>query len=163
MVEETLLTRVPIPSENVYRIPTERAPEHTASDYEQTLREAFALSKDELPRFDLVFLGMGPDGHTASLFPGTAGLQETKRLVIAHYVEKLKASRITLAHPVLSHAVHVVFLVCGADKSSTLRKVLQGPYQPDLLPAQLIRPLSGTLLWLVDQDAASMLDIKRDL
>ena len=104
MAEETLLTRVPIPSENVHRIPAERAPEQAASDYEQTLREALALSKDELPRFDLVFLGMGPDGHTASLFPETAGLKETKRLVISHYVEKLKVSRITLTPFVLNNA-----------------------------------------------------------
>lgn len=159
MTEETLLTRVPIPSENVHRIPAERAPAQAASDYEQTLREAFAISKGELPQFDLVFLGMGPDGHTASLFPGTAGLQETKRLVVAHHVEKLKASRITLTPSVLNHAAHVVFLVCGVDKSSTLREVLQGPYLPDLLPAQLIRPVNGTLLWLVDQDAASLLNI----
>ena len=159
MAEETLLTRVPIPSENVHRIPAERAPEQAASDYEQTLREALALSKDELPRFDLVFLGMGPDGHTASLFPETAGLKETKRLVISHYVEKLKVSRITLAPFVLNNAAYVVFLVCGADKASTLKDVLQGPHQPDLLPAQLIRPVNGTLLWLVDQDAAGLLKI----
>ena len=159
MAEETLLTRVPIPSENVHRIPAERAPEQAASDYEQTLREALALSKDELPRFDLVFLGMGPDGHTASLFPETAGLKETKRLVISHYVEKLKVSRITLAPFVLNNAAHVVFLVCGADKASTLKDVLQGPHQPDFLPAQLIRPVNGTLLWLVDQDAAGLLKI----
>jgi 6-phosphogluconolactonase len=160
MAEETLLTRVPIPSENVHRIPAERAPEQAASDYEQTLREVFELSKDELPRFDLIFLGMGPDGHTASLFQNTAGIKETKRLVISHYVEKLKVSRITLAPLVLNNAAHVVFLVCGADKASTLKSVLQGPHQPDLLPAQLIRPENGTLLWLVDQEAADRLDIK---
>ncbi len=159
MAEETLLTRVPIPSENVHRIAAERAPEQAASDYEQTLREALALPKDELPRFDLIFLGMGPDGHTASLFPETAGLKETKRLVISHYVEKLKVSRITLAPFVLNNAAHVVFLVCGADKASTLKDVLQGPHQPDLFPAQLIRPVNGTLLWLVDQDAAGLLKI----
>ncbi|MCZ6548295.1 MAG: 6-phosphogluconolactonase [Deltaproteobacteria bacterium] len=158
MTEETLVTRVPIPLENVHRIPTEKAPLEAANDYEQTIREAFALSKDNLPRFDLVFLGMGPDGHTASLFPGTTVLREGKRLVIAHCVEKLNAWRITLTPPVLSNAAHVVFLVCGADKASTLRKVLQGPYQSDLFPAQLIRPVNGTLLWLVDQDAASLLN-----
>jgi 6-phosphogluconolactonase len=159
MTEETLVTRVPIPPENVHRIPTEKVPLETANDYEQTIREAFALSKDNLPRFDLIFLGMGPDGHTASLFPGTTVLREGKRLVIAHCVEKLNAWRITLIPPVLSNAAHVVFLVCGVDKASTLKDVLQGPHQPNLLPAQLIRPLSGTLLWLVDQDAAGLLKI----
>lgn len=157
LAEETLISRVPIPAQNIHRIPAEQAPAQAASAYEQTLREFFALPADTPPCFDLVFLGMGPDGHTASLFPGTVGLREEKRLVIAHHVEKLGAWRVTLTPPVLNQAAYVVFLVCGADKAATLREVLQGEYQPERLPAQLIRPVHGTLLWLVDQDADSLL------
>jgi 6-phosphogluconolactonase len=160
MAEETLISRVPIPAPNVYRIPAEKAPAQAAEAYEQTLRETFVLTGDALPGFDLVFLGLGPDGHTASLFPGTLGLREAKRLVMAHYVEKLGAWRLTLTPPVLNHAAHVVFLVCGADKAETLRQVLEGSYEPERLPAQLIQPTHGTLLWLVDQAAASLLNVK---
>lgn len=160
MAKETLISRVPIAAENVHRIPSEQAPAQAASAYEQTLREAFTLSTDAVPRFDLIFLGMGPDGHTASLFPGTAGLLEHRRLVIAHYVEKLKAWRVTLTTPVLNQAAHVVFLVCGADKATTLRDVFRGAYEPEQLPAQLIQPANGTLLWLVDADAAGLLTIE---
>jgi len=160
MAEETLLSRVPIPAQNIHRIPAEKAPAQAADAYEQVLQEFFALPQDTPPRFDLVFLGMGPDGHTASLFPGTTGLREDKRLVIAHYVEKLGAWRVTLTSPVLNQAAHVVFLVCGADKAETLRQVLEGSYEPERLPAQLIRPVHGTLLWLVDQAAASSLSVR---
>jgi 6-phosphogluconolactonase len=157
MAEETLLSRIAIPAQHIHRIPAELPPDEAASKYEQTLRDTFAVSADALPRFDLIFLGMGPDGHTASLFPGTPGIHETKRLVIAQYVEKLQTWRITLTPPVLNNAAHVVFLVCGADKAKTLKAVLQGPFEPERFPSQLIRPTQGTLLWLVDQAAANAL------
>lgn len=157
MAEETLLSRIAIPAQHINRIPAELPPDEAASKYEQTLRDTFAVSADALPRFDLIFLGMGPDGHTASLFPGTPGIHETKRLVIAQYVEKLQTWRITLTPPVLNNAAHVVFLVCGADKAETLKAVLQGPFEPERFPSQLIRPTQGTLLWLVDQAAANAL------
>jgi len=160
MAEESLISDVPIPPQNVYRMRTELAPDQAADLYEQALREFFALRRSELPRFDLVLLGMGPDGHTASLFPGTPGLREEDRLVFAQYVEKLQSWRVTLTAPVLNHAVHVVFLVCGEDKASALREVRQGPFQPERLPAQLIRPVDGTLLWLVDRAAGSQLEPK---
>jgi 6-phosphogluconolactonase len=105
---------------------------------------------------------MGADGHTASLFPGTAGLRENTRLVIAHYVDKLQAWRVTLTPPVLNKAAHVVFLVCGTDKAAPLREILQGALQPERLPAQLVRPPEGTLLWLVDEAAASLLDHEKN-
>ncbi|MFQ5851087.1 MAG: 6-phosphogluconolactonase [Candidatus Binatia bacterium] len=157
MAEETLISRIPIPGQNVHRVPAEQAPHQAACAYEQTIRETFSLTGEALPCFDLIFLGMGPDGHTASLFPGTAGLQENRRLVIAHCVKKLKDWRVTFTPMVLNHAAHVIFLVSGADKAATLREVIRGLYQPDQLPAQLIRPANGTLLWLVDEDAASLL------
>jgi 6-phosphogluconolactonase len=160
MAEESLISHIPIPAQNVHRILAEQSPEQAAEAYEQTLRECFALSESILPCFDLIFLGMGADGHTASLFPGTAGLREEKRLVIAHYVEKLAAWRITLTAPVLNQAAYVAFLVCGKDKPEALSRVLEGAYEPERFPAQLIRPTNGTLLWLVDEAAASLLGAK---
>jgi 6-phosphogluconolactonase len=157
MVEETLLSHVPIPPRNIHRIPTERDPLQAASSYEAVLREAFALADNAWPRFDLILLGIGTDGHTASLFPATAGLHENTRLVIAHYVDKLQAWRVTLTPPVINKAAHVVFLACGADKAEPLREILQGTQQPERLPAQLVRPSEGVLLWLVDEAAASLL------
>ena len=100
---------------------------------------------------------MGPDGHTASLFPGTAAVHEHKRLVVAPWVEKFHTYRITLTPAVLCHAAHVVFAAGGADKTETLQHVLQGPYQPDLYPSQVVKPTQGTLLWLVDKAAARLL------
>ncbi|MGH7961790.1 MAG: 6-phosphogluconolactonase, partial [Candidatus Binatia bacterium] len=158
MAEESLLRYVPIPAQNIHRIPAEQEPLQAADAYEQTLRTAFALPAGALPRFDLIFLGMGPDGHTASLFPGTVGLREDKRLVVAHSVEKLHTWRVTLTYPVLNHAAHVVFLVCGADKAATLKAVRHGAFQPEQLPSQRIRPVDGTLHWLVDEAAASLLN-----
>jgi 6-phosphogluconolactonase len=100
---------------------------------------------------------MGPDGHTASLFPGTGALHETKRLVVANWVEKLKTQRITLTVPVLNNAALIIFLISGQEKAEVLKEVLEGDFRPELLPAQLIRPVHGRLLWLVDQAAAGCL------
>jgi 6-phosphogluconolactonase len=157
MAEQTLLAQIAIPARNVHRIPAELPPAEAATAYEQVLREVFALSGEALPRFDLIFLGLGVDGHTASLFPGTPGVREDRRLVIAQYVEKLQAWRITLTPPVLNNAAQIIFLVSGADKAATLHDVLYGPFDPERLPAQLVRPTQGAVLWLVDQAAASAL------
>ena len=100
---------------------------------------------------------MGPDGHTASLFPGTAAVHEHKRLVVAPWVEKFSTYRITLTPVVLCNAAHVVFAVGGADKTEMLQRVLHGPYQPDLYPSQVVKPTHGELLWLVDKAAARLL------
>ena len=157
MANEALLSHVPIPPENVHRIHTELAPLEAAYNYERELRETFALSSDGTPCLDLALLGMGPDGHTASLFPGTTGVQEMKRLVVAHYVEKLTSWRVTLTAKVFSAAAQVAFLVAGADKATTLKDVLEGPLQPDRLPSQLIQPAPENLQWFVDEAAASAL------
>jgi len=159
MVRTALLSRVRVPAENVHRIPAERPPPEAARAYEETLRRAFALRAGEWPRFDLLLLGLGADGHTASLFPESPGLRaDDDRLVIAHYVEQLQSWRISLTARVFNHAAFVVFLVCGADKAASLRKVLRASTDPQQLPAQLIRPRLGTLLWLTDREAAALLD-----
>ena len=159
---EALVSRVPLPTENVHSIPAEATePEAAAAQYEDTLRRFFATPKGEVPRFDLVLLGLGPDGHTASLFPGLPALDENSHLVVATYVPKLAAWRITLTPPVLRSARHVMFLVAGPDKAAVLRDVLEGPHDPHRLPAQLVRPEDGDdLTWLVDEAAASLLSAR---
>jgi 6-phosphogluconolactonase len=155
MAREALLFHVPVPASQVFRMPGEAAdPDTGAAQYEQALRRAFALGPAELPRFDLILLGLGPDGHTASLFPHTPALHVSDRLVVANPVEKLNTTRLTLTAPVLNNAARVVFLVAGADKAAPLAAVLEGPRRPDDLPAQLIAPTHGELLWLVDRVAA---------
>jgi 6-phosphogluconolactonase len=158
MTHEALLSKISIPPANVHRIKSEH-PEasRAANEYEQTLREFFQLKGGEFPRFDLALLGLGPDGHTASLFPGTEALREQQRLVVANWVEKLNTYRITLTPPVLNRAASVIFLVSGEEKAETLRAVLEDEAQPERLPAQLIRPVNGRLLWIVDRAAARLL------
>jgi 6-phosphogluconolactonase len=162
MARDTLLSRAPVPPSNVHRIAGEEEDAGAAAAaYERTLREFFRLGREERPRFDLVYLGLGPDGHTASLFPGTRALQEEERLVVANWVGKFYANRITLTAPVLSAARSVVFLVAGPDKALPLKAVLEGPREPSQLPAQLIRPDGGRLLWLLDRAAAARLEPAR--
>jgi len=158
MAYETLLSLAPVPTQNIHRVPAEEPDAALAAEkYEQELQAFFKLEAGQLPRFDCILLGMGPDGHTASLFPGTEALHETKRLVVANWVEKFKTYRITLTVPVLNHADLIVFLVSGAEKAEALKEVLQGDYRPDRFPAQLIRPDNGKLLWIVDKAAARYL------
>lgn len=159
MANETLLSKVPVPPGNVHRIKAENPDAALAAkEYEETLREFFKLAPGQLPRFDLVLLGMGPCGHTASLFPGTEALKEQEQLVVAQWVEKFNAQRITMTPPVLNNAAHVIFIIGGADKAETVRAVLEGDDEPERYPAQLIRPTHGDLLWLVDEAAAARLE-----
>jgi 6-phosphogluconolactonase len=155
MANEALLSKVRIPPENVHRIDGVGDAGANASAYESELRGLFG--EDELPRLDLVLLGMGDDGHTASLFPGTAALNETRLWVAPNWVEKLGAWRVTLTAPVINAARHVTFLVAGAGKAERLREVLKGAHEPSRLPSQLIRPHGGTLEWFVERAAASKL------
>ena len=121
------------------------------------MRRYFHLSAGEYPRLDLVLLGMGDEGHTLSLFPGTKALHPGDRLVVRNWVGKLYAERITLTAATINHAACILFMVTRADKAPALKAVLEGPYEPEQLPAQLIQPRDGRLLWLVDTAAASML------
>ena len=159
MANESLFSRAPIPQENIFRVPAEIPDADTAAQsYEQTLRQFFQLGDekedDALPRFDLILLGLGPDGHTASLFPGTAALHEDERLVAANWVEKFKTWRITFTYPVLNNAAAVLFMATGAGKQEALLQVLQGKPDEETYPAQGIKPTNGSLIWLVDQEAA---------
>jgi 6-phosphogluconolactonase len=158
MVRENLIDRVPIPTTNIHRIRSENPDAaQAANHYEQELRLFFELTKNELPQFDVVFLGMGSDGHTASLFPGTGAIFEQKQLVVAPWVEKFKSDRITLTPPVINNAVQIIFFVTGTEKAATLKAVLEGQYQPDRYPSQIIHSTAGVLTWMVDQPASSLL------
>ena len=155
MARDAWLAHVPLPDENVFRLAGELEPRLAATQYEATLRAFFGPAG--VPRFDLVLLGLGADGHTASLFPGTDAVREADRWVIATYVDHLNAWRLTLTPGVINAARHVTFLVAGDAKAQVLRDILTGPHEPDRLPAQIVRPESGKVLWLVDQAAASLL------
>jgi 6-phosphogluconolactonase len=158
MANEAMLTKIPVAAGNIFRIAAENPDAAAAAAaYEETLRQFFSLAPGEFPRFDLILLGLGPDGHTASLFPGTAGLQEKSRLVMANWVEKFKTNRITFTLPVLNAARCVAFLVSGTDKAPALTAVLEGDAPGEQYPAKLVRPNDGSLIWLVDRAAASQL------
>jgi 6-phosphogluconolactonase len=158
MTREAMLDHVPLRPEQVHRMEGELEPQMAASRYESLLRNSFKLDGAESPRFDLVQLGMGPDGHTASLFPHTDALHETGRLVTANHVETVKDSwRITLTWPVIDNASSVFFLIGGADKAELVREVFVGPRDLERLPSQLIWPSSGILTLVLDQAAAALL------
>jgi 6-phosphogluconolactonase len=158
MAKEALLSKAPIPEANIFRVPAENPDAAAVAEaYELTMRKFFALSPGEFPRFDVILLGLGPDGHTASLFPETAALQEKSRLVASNWVEKLKTFRITFTLPVLNAARCVAFLVSGTDKAPVLREVLEGSAPGEKYPSKLVRPSDGKLIWFVDRAAASEL------
>ncbi len=158
MTREALLDKVPLSAKQIFRIQGELDPEEAAAKYEFDIRQSFRLEGAELPSFDLVLLGMGPDGHTASLFPHTQGLHEIMRIAIANHVPQQKDSwRITLTWPVIDRARDVFFLIEGADKVAALKQVFRGPYDPETYPSQLIRPASHRLTLLLDSAAAAAL------
>jgi 6-phosphogluconolactonase len=160
MATETMISKAPVKPEQVTRIKGEYPDAGQAAlEYEKALREYFKLKDGEYPRFDLVLAGMGNEGHTLSLFPGTKALHADGRIAVRNWVGKLYAERITLTAPAASNAARVIFMVTGADKAPALKAVLEGPYEPEQLPAQLLQPKNGKLLWLVDTAAGSMLSI----
>jgi 6-phosphogluconolactonase len=162
MADEAMLSKVPVPSGNVYRTPSENHDALAAADaYEANLRKFFGVKPGEFPKFDLILLGLGPDGHTASLFPGTAGLKEKSRLVIANTVDKLKTDRLSFTYPLINAARYVAFLVTGIDKASVLRSVLEENVPGDQYPAKLVQPADGKLVWFLDRAAASELSLAK--
>ena len=158
MTREAMLDSVPLAPERVHRMEGELDPPVAASRYESLLRNTFRLEGAESPRFDLVQLGMGPDGHTASLFPHTDAVHELGRLVVANHVPQQRDSwRITLTWPVINQSSSVFFLIGGADKAPVLKEVFTGSNDPERLPSQLIWPSSGILTLILDQAAAALL------
>ncbi|MHB8302326.1 MAG: 6-phosphogluconolactonase [Acidobacteriaceae bacterium] len=157
MTREALLSKVPLPEANIVRMEGELGPEEAASRYESALRAKFRLEGAEVPRFDLIHLGMGDDGHTASLFPHSAALDSMMRLAVANHVQAKESWRLTLTWPVINHASKVFFLVQGGSKAKVLHDVLLGPYQPETWPSQLVRPKNGELYLLLDESAAAQL------
>jgi 6-phosphogluconolactonase len=161
---DAMLSKVPVPETHIHRIHAELSgATAAAADYEGTLRREFALDETAWPVFDLVLLGLGSDGHTASLFPGSAALHQTDRLVLAPWVETFRSYRITLSLPVLNHALLVAFLVSGAEKADVLRAALEGPDTANPLPARAVHPSGGLLLWMVDRAAAARLSPSREM
>jgi 6-phosphogluconolactonase len=154
MARQVLLNHVPIPPQNIHPVLTDRSPQEAAELYEQELRHFFSTQN---PNFHLVLLGLGANGHIASLFPHTSVLNEQKRWVSAVHVKELNMYRVTFTAPFINQASQVVFLVSGLDKAVVLERVLEGPYQPRKLPAQLIRPNDTQPIWLVDRAASHKL------
>ena len=152
---ESLLSRVALPEKNIHRIKGEETPDKAARDYGEEIRRFFGES--ERSRFDLIILGVGEDGHTASLFPGSKSLEETTRLAIPVYLEETKKNRITLTLPVLNNAAQILFLVTGPSKATALSEIFGDGEKRKLLPAGLINPDHGEAIWLMDQEAAGKL------
>jgi 6-phosphogluconolactonase len=158
MATEAMLSKAPLKENQVTRIKGEYPDaEQAAREYEEALASHFKLKAGEFPRFDLLFAGMGNEGHTLSLFPGTKALHADGRIAVRNWVGKLYADRITLTAPAACAAAEILLMVTGADKALALKAVLEGPYEPEQLPAQLLQPKEGRLLWLVDTAAGGML------
>ena len=159
MTRKAMLDEVPLPPENVHRMEGELDPEEGASRYEAVLRNAFKLEGGQTPTFDLIVLGMGDDGHTASLFPHTDALHEMSRLVVANHVPQKDTWRLTLTWPVITQGREVAFLIEGANKAQIVKAVFAGVYEPEDHPSQLIRPASGRMTLLMDEPAARELPL----
>ena len=163
MANESLLKPLGISPTNIYRFKSELDAKTAAADYETFLRLFFNTPENSFPRFDLVLLGMGADGHTASLFPHTDVLRDTTKLVAAPFVEKFGTHRLTLTPNVINNAANVIFQVAGADKAEALREVLEGDAQPETFPSQIINLLDGKIFWFLDAEAAQQLSINRHI
>jgi 6-phosphogluconolactonase len=161
MTSENLFEPLELFPQNIFRWETEfEDAAAIANDYETKIVDFFDLHENKFPKFDLILLGMGDDGHTASLFPFTDALNENARIAIENKVEKVETVRLTLTYPTINNAENVFFLVKGADKSETLKQVLEGDFEPLKFPSQNVQPTSGNLLWLVDSEAAKLLENK---
>ena len=158
MASDTMISKAPLKSEQVHRMKGEYPDtEQAAREYEQVLSAQFQLKDGQLPRFNLVLVGMGDEGHCLSLFPGTRALHAEGRTVVRNWVGKLYADRITITAPAANNAAMILFTVTGKEKALALKAVLEGPYEPDQLPSQLLQPTNGKLLWFVDEAAGNML------
>ena len=161
LAHEVLLSKISIPAVQVHRMPADMPDRNAASqEYENEMRRVFET--DGIPNFDLIQLGMGPEAHTASLFPHQAALHEQQRLVVPVSVPKPPPDRLTFTPPLLNAARNVLFLVAGSDKADALHAVLEGPYNPDEYPAQIVRPPDGEVSWMVDTAAAAKLQRREE-
>ncbi len=156
MATEALFSKIDIPKKNIHRFKGEQKPEEASALYEKELRDFFK-PRGNFPPFDFDILGVGTNGHTASLFPRTEALHEQDRWAVGYLVEEVNLYRMTLTVPVHNHAKQIVFLVSGEEKASVVNRILTGPFVPEDLPAQLIRPENGTLTWFLDNAAAKAL------
>jgi len=157
MAQEALLRHVPIPREQIFRMDGEDLANSAARAYEEALKRHFELGRRQWPRFDLMLLGLGADGHTASIFPGTRAVSDLSAMALVYPVPQLGVERMTLTLPVINHSRNILFLVSGKDKADALYMVLHGERRPSTYPAQAVKPVDGTLTFLVDQAAASRL------
>lgn len=156
MANESLFSRIKIPAANIHRFPTEKGDARTtAESAAKALGEIFNLQENEFPRFDLILLGIGADGHTASLFPETDALQETQKIIVENYVSKFQAFRLTFTFPTINNARNIIFLIAGEDKAEILKEILENKSKN--FPAQFVEPINGKLQFLVDEKAASLL------
>jgi 6-phosphogluconolactonase len=156
MLKETLFGKIPIPQENIHPIPMGKGSlEASAREYETDLMRFFKVSRGQCPTFGLILLGIGEDGHTASLFPGSKALSERNHLTAAVVLDEMRHDRITLTLPVINHAEHVIFFVRGKNKAPVLKKIMAG--DDPLLPASMVQPRSGNLLFVIDREASSEL------
>ena len=155
LAKKDFLDRAPIPPDQIHPMPGEAAPEEGAVIYSGDLQKSFQIKESDFPVFDLIFLGVGKDGHTASLFPGQRALDEKQRWVVNVKGGHPDVSRLTMSYPVLNHAGHIVFLASGKEKAMILKEIIEN--RSARLPAQKVQPVNGTLTWLLDRDGASLL------
>lgn len=160
MVKEAFLNDVPIPESNVHRIKTELGPEDAVQAYDQSIRKTMGVTGSIFPRFDLILLGLGSDGHTASLFPHSLVLNMTDWVIVAHKVQQINKRRFTLTVPTINNTRSILFLISGPEKANAAYQVIQGPASPNHWPAQLIQPRNGELFYLLDRDAAGLLNLQ---
>lgn len=158
MANETFFKPLDVSEQHIFRWKTElNDPDKTVDEYERSLDVFFYLKSGEFPVFDLILLGMGPDGHTASLFPNTEALNETSRIVAKNWVEKLNTWRFTFTFSTINNAKNVMFLVAGEEKAEVLKQILEEPKNCAILPSQCVAPANGKLVWHVDSSAAKLL------
>lgn len=157
MTQQAMLSKVNVPAERIHRVLTEKEAQECASQYEQEVRTTVAAGPDGIPQFDLILLGLGTNGHTASLFPYQPALHEKKKLVIAEYIDEVKMTRVTFSAGLINAGRQIVFISLGEDKATVVREVVTGPFDPERLPAQLIRPSHGKLTWILDAGSAAKL------
>ncbi len=157
MAKTLLLDKIKIPSQNIFPIPVDLEPEKAALEYAVTIKDFFGK---EPPHFDLILLGLGENGHTASLFPHTAVVFENTQLVKSVYVAEQNMFRITMTPVLINNARNIIFMVTGENKASVLNTIINGPQQPENFPAQVIHPEAGNLYWFVDEQAATLLSVK---